>query len=119
MMIELAMTIEVYTRMSVLFPFKIGIMSLRGDIFKSEQGQLVSQDSISHYQSDRVNNGKNKCLQLDVSPDKMPALSGKSYLPQPVTSLHCVVLQSDYSKEGERRGREREKERKVNCFNTQ
>jgi hypothetical protein len=106
--------------MSVLYPFKIGILkTLWGDIFKSEQGQLVSQESISHYQSDGVNNSKNKCLQLDVSPDKMPALSRKSYLSPPVTSLHCVVLQSDYSKGGERRGREREKERKVNCLNTQ
>lgn len=47
------MMIEIYTRMSVLFPFKIGILkTLRGDIFKSEQGQFVSQESISHYQSD-------------------------------------------------------------------
>lgn len=63
--------------------------------------------------------GRKKCLPLDVRPDQMSGLSGKSYLFPPVTALHCVLLLSDYSTERKRRGREREKERKVNYLNTQ
>lgn len=107
---------EVYTWTSVSFPLKIRILkTLQGDSFKSEPGWLVSQESISHYQSDVVNKRKKtKCLPLDVRPDKTSGLSEKSCLSPPVAAAHCGLLLSGYSKERQRSRREREKERKKN-----
>lgn len=87
----------------------------RGGIYKSEEGQIFSPESILHCHSDGVNNSNNTCFHFDVSWDKTFVLFGNSDLFPPVTSLYCVLLLlSNESKERMRRKEgdgEREEER--------
>lgn len=90
--------------------------TLQGGIYTSKHGQIFSKVCILQCQSDEVNNGNNECFQLDVSPDKMFALSGNSYLFLPV--LHPCIVLLRYQIKAKREGGRSKREERGECIDS-